>query len=380
MSKLDRYIIRQIITTLLFSIIALCVIFIVVNLMETMDKFIDAGVELKIIIKYYAVYLPEILKILTPVSILISCLLTIGKLSNNNELTAMKSGGMSLYRIIFPIAILGIVLSGMQYYFNGWVVPIANEEKEHISQVYLKKFSSDTYISNLAFRASPTRNVLIRYYDASNKTAQRVVVEDYIYVSEEERDKSIKEVNKVENGGIIPRLISRIEARQMIWNEALNSWQLESGIVKKIYKDKEIEVEKFTSLPIDINILPRQLSRMNKKAEQLTFDEIKSYIGVLKAGGKNIRKLEIDYRSEQALPLANFIVILFAVSFASVKKRGGLAVQIAAAMVIAFSYLMCFQLAKPIGLAVDVSAILVGWSANILFFIVGIITLFKTRT
>ena len=110
---------------------------------------------------------------------------------------------------------------------------------------------------------------------------------------------------------------------------------------------------------------------MNKKTDQLTFTEMQDYITLLKTGGKDIRQMEIDYRSEQALPLANFIVILFAMPFASLKKRGGLAVQIAAAMVIAFYYLICFQLSKPIGLSIDISPFLVGWSSNILFFILA---------
>jgi lipopolysaccharide export LptBFGC system permease protein LptF len=67
------------------------------------------------------------------------------------------------------------------------------------------------------------------------------------------------------------------------------------------------------------------------------------------------------------------------VSFASVKKRGGLAVQIAAAMVISFLYLMFFEISKPIGLAMNLSPIVVGWSANIIFLICGIINIINTR-
>lgn len=380
MFKLDRYILRQIIFTLIFTIIALCVIFIVVNLMETLDKFIDNNVSLEIIIKYYIIYLPEILKILTPVSVLIACLLITGKLSNNNELTAMRSGGMSLYRIIIPMSLIGIILSFGQYIFNGWIVPAANEEKARLEHIYLNKHSGDDFITNIAFRSSPERNVLIQYYDANNKTAQRVIIEDYIYTFKE---------NKVgaENSNItnkknksIPYLKSRIEAKQLVWNSENHSWDAINGIIKTIENDETIKLEKFDKMPIDININYKQLAKMNKKTDQLTFTEMQDYITLLKTGGKDIRQMEIDYRSEQALPLANFIVILFAMPFASVKKRGGLAVQIAAAMVIAFSYLICFQLSKPIGLSIDISPFLVGWSSNILFFILGIITILKTRT
>lgn len=361
MLKLDRYILKQIILTLIFAIFALCIIFIVVNLMETMDKFIDAKVSLDIITRYYLVYLPEILKILTPVSVLLACLLTVGKLSNNNEITAMKTGGLSLYRLIFPIFVLGVVLSLGQYYFNGWIVPAANEEKSRISEVHLKRGSGDGYISNLAFRDSPTRNILMQYYDAEMKIAYKIAIEDY-------------------DTNMATRLLSRLEAQQMYWNDTLKKWILKDGIVTKIDKNGHVRPERFDKLPINIRINQKQLAKINKKTKELTFDEMSDYIRLLRTGGKDVRKLEIEYRSEQALPLANFIVVFFAVTFASVKKRGGLAIQIAAAMVISFAYLICFQLAKPIGLVVNVSPIIIGWSSNILFFCAGVISLIKTRT
>lgn len=393
MAKLDRYILKQILSTFIFTVIALCVIFIIVNLMETLDKFIDNHVSFYIIAKYYITYLPEILKILTPVSILIASLLVVGRLSNNNELTAARSGGMSLYRIIIPIGIIGVLLSGFQYLFNGWIVPAANEEKARLGQVYLNKGTNDDIITNIAFRSSANRNVLIQYYDAKDKIAQRVAIEDYKYENDitEEDDNSIQSANTkkaavsskaaLTDGKPIPRLISRIDANHLKWNQDINSWEAINGTIRKMNDNGEsITLEYFDNMPVEVNISDRQLARMNKKTDQLTFSELEDYIYLLKQGGKDIRKMEINYRSEQALPLANFIVILFGVSFASVKKRGGLAVQIAAAMVIAFSYLMCFQIAKPIGLVVDVSPVLVGWSSNIIFFIIGFITILKTRT
>ena len=57
MAKLDRYILKQILSTFVFTVIALCVIFIIVNLMETLDKFIDNHVSFYIIAKYYITYL-----------------------------------------------------------------------------------------------------------------------------------------------------------------------------------------------------------------------------------------------------------------------------------------------------------------------------------
>jgi lipopolysaccharide export system permease protein len=358
----DKYILKQIILTLVFALVALCVIFIVINFMEKMDDFMDNKVTWQTIVKYYFVYLPEILKILTPVSILLACLFTVGRLSNNNEITAMKSGGMSLYRLITPIALLGILLSAGQYYFNGWIVPTANEEKERISQEDLKQTYSEKSVNNLALRDSPNRNILMQYYDTRIKKGFKILIEEFL----NNNDKLI--------------IVKKIEAKNILWIDETQSWILNDVIVRNVKNQNEVIAERYEKLPIDLNIKHKQIVKINKKANEMNFDEMEEYINVLKNGGRDVRKLEIEYNAAKALPMANFIVILFAVSFASVKKRGGLAVQIAAAMIIAFSYLIFFEISKPIGLSMNISPIIVGWSANIIFLISGIVSIFKTRT
>lgn len=358
--------------TLFFALFALCIIFIVVNFMERMGNFMDSKVSWQTIIKYYIVYLPDILRILTPVSILLACIFTIGRLSNNNEIIVMKSGGMSLYRLIFPIALLGILLSAGQYYFNGWIVPVANEEKEKISQEDLKRSFADAPVYNLALRDSPHRNILMQYYDTKAKKGFKISIEEFA----NSYDKSTSDKSVYDK----PIIVKKIEARNILWVDETQSWILNNVVVRNVKNQNEIDVQRYEELPIDLNLKHRQIVKINKKSNEMNFDEMKEYIDVLRNGGKDVRKLEIEYHAARALPLANFIVILFAVSFTSVKRRGGLAVQIAAAMIIAVVYLIFFEISKPLGLAMNISPIIVGWSANIIFFISGIISIFKTTT
>ena len=363
MNLIDRYILKQIIQTLFFVLMALCVIFIIVNFMDRMDTFMDSKVKLITIIKYYLVYLPDILKILTPVSILIACLFAIGRLSNNNEITIMKAGGMSLNRLLFPIAVLGILLSVGQFLFNGWVVPKANLEKENISRVELNRAKSGNPINQLAFRDNPNKNVLINYYDPMSQKGYGITIELYS-----------------KGTSTIPKLEKKIEAQTIIWNKTQKEWILEDVISRDIISNSQITTTRYTSLPVELNITDKQMEKLSRRIDEMTFTELEEYIKLLKNGGKDTKRLEVDYYSWQALPLANFIVILFAVSFASVKKKNGLATQIAAAMVITFAYLIFFEIFKPIGIELNFPPQLIGWFANILFAIGGIITIFKTRT
>lgn len=358
---LDRYILRQVIVTFIFVLVALCVIFIIVNSMDQMDKFMDNNVGISIIVLYYLNFLPDILRILVPISLLISVLLVIGKLSNNNEITALKSGGGSLYRMIFPFIILGILLSLGQYYFNGWIVPRSNAEKERISQVYLKKGGINS-ILNLYFRDNAFCNVGMRYYDPVTDIGHNVSID---YFDSAYTDKSV--------------LICRIEAKNIKWNDSLKEWMLHNLVKRNFIDSSHISTFLLDSERVILNINNKQIARINKKPDEMNFTEMADYISILSNGGKDVRQMQNEYYSSQALPLANLIVILFGVPFASVKRRGGMAVQIAAAMVIVAFYLIFFMIIKPLGLALNLPPILVGWLANILFLFAGVITIIKTQ-
>lgn len=356
---IDRYILRQFVMTLVFAIVALCVIFLVVNLMENLDDFIDQNAKFNIIAQYYLSFFPEILKILTPIAVLISTLFTIGKLSTNNELTAMKTGGLSLYRLMVPLVTFSILLSFGQLYFNGWVVPIANKNKLEIEKVYLNKSKGQAgTLFNLFFRDGPNKNVMMQYYQANEKSGYQVGIEEY-------------------SSEVSPRLINRIEAERLKWTG--NKWLLVKGIKRK-FKDGQVTAERFDTISLSLNIKHNQLIKLKMLPEEMNFDEKSQYIEVLQMGGKDTRKNMIDYYAGYAFPFANFIVILFGVPFASVKKKGGIAIQIGAAMVIVFAYLIFTEISKTIGFASNLDPLLTGWSANIIFFGVGLVVLFKTKT
>ncbi len=360
MNIIDRYILRQLAFTLFFALVALCVIFLVVNLMENLDDFLDNDAAFFSIAEYYINFFPYILSIMTPIAMLLSTLFTIGKLSNLNEITAMKSGGMSLYRLMIPLILFSIALSFAQLYFNGWIVPGANAKKIEMERKFLNKSSGGMALYNIYFRDNPLRIVTMGYYDERGKTANRVSIEDY--------DSELK-----------PRMVRRIEAAYLRWSPEKNAWTAINGIQRN-FEQGNIHAKKFDSLEIILNISHDKIVRLKRAPDEMTFDELREYITLLKTGGKDVRKQMIEYHGNFAFPFANFIVVLFGVPFASVRKKGGLAIQIAAAMIISFLYLVFTKVSQTIGYAAELDAVISGWMANIIFLLFGIFVLFKTKT
>ncbi|MDC1068107.1 LptF/LptG family permease [Candidatus Kapabacteria bacterium] len=359
MTIIDRYIIKQFIQTLVYSILALYFIFIIVTLMENLDEFLDQGVDTIIIIKYYLYYFPEITKLMTPVSMLLATLFSVGRLASLNEVTAMKTGGQSLYRLMLPILLFGMALSFWQLYFNGWVVPPSIERKNEIERVYLKKKKTTNSIYNLYFRDTPTRNLSINYYNSDGKYGRNFAIEEFT-----NDDK--------------PRLISRIEAANVKWDEDNNDWLL-LNVLQKNFNDT-LYSKSLDSLHLSLKIDHSQLVKLKKELEEMDFTELKQYIDLLEQGGKDVSKQLIEYNAELAFPFANFIIVLFGVPFASIKKKGGMAVQIAAALVVSFCYLIFTEISKTIALANNLDPLISGWLANLVFLVFSLIIVLRTKT
>lgn len=360
MKILYRYILKSFINTLVFSLVALCTIFLIVNLLDNLDEFLDQKASILVISEYYASAFPEIIKMLMPVAILISTLFTVGKFSSQNEITAMKSGGMSLYKIMYPLAIFCMLLSFGQLYFNGWIVPKVNTRKIQMEVQYLEKDKKDGPLYNLYLRDNPKRNLVMGFFDADEQFGTKISIDEF-------------------SSDTCPRIIKKYEAERIQWDPAAKSWRLLNCVIRKFDSVKST-TEFHDIYNIKLTLKQNQMKYLQKLPDQMNFDEFKSYINVMKQGGKDVRKLLIEYYGDYALPFANFIIILFAVPFASIKKRGGIAMQIAAAMVITFTYLVFIKVGQTIGFSMNLEPIISAWMANIIFFIAGLFVIYKTKT
>src|SRR3989339_1227058 len=134
MKILDKYLVKQFLLTIIFGLLAFTLIFVVIDMMENLDDFIDQNVSMDIILNYYLVFSPEIIRLITPVAVLFAALFTAGKAANLSELTAIKASGVGLYRFMAPFVIAALFISLLSIYFGGYLVPMANETKIYIER------------------------------------------------------------------------------------------------------------------------------------------------------------------------------------------------------------------------------------------------------
>jgi lipopolysaccharide export system permease protein len=361
--KLDVYILRHLVATVLFSILGLCVLFVVVHLLENLDNFLDRKTPPLVIGLFYLNYLPEIIKIITPIAMLLSSLFTMGRFSTLNELTAMKVGGMSLYRIMVPLLLFGLLLSATQFYFDGWIVPRANRFKAEFERKYLGKGRVETSLYNLYVRDTPTRNLIIRFYDDLTKTGSGLTMEEY---SSEDT----------------PRIIRRVDASNFSYDTVKNAWQLRNVFDHRFTPDFQSRpvVSLSSASTLALNTTPKILMQFQRNTSELTFPELKEYIDASERGGKDVRQQRIAYWGEYALPFANLIVMLFGVPLSGGQRKAGLALEITMAMVIAFLYVASIRIGQTLGLAGDVHPALAAAVPHLLFLLAGLANILRART
>jgi lipopolysaccharide export system permease protein len=356
MTIIDRYVLKQFIVTAFFALIAFIIIFVAVDMMENLDDFLDKNATTSVMIMYYAYFIPEIVKLMIPVAMLLSALFTTGRLSTFNELTAMKSSGISLYRYMIPLLVFALLISGFQIYFNGWVVPLANKKKLDIGRIYFQKYIEFVSKNNIYIQDSETRILSIGLFDDRRNVAFRVSIQDF-------------------NQNDLTIVTDRYDASQMEWSAAQNSWTLINGTMRNFAGGIET-VRKFTSYPIGkLNFSPEDIRKKQEKPDEMDYTDLKKFIDNQQRAGYDVSRWLVDFYGKIAFPFSSFIVVLFGIPFSSIKRRSGLGVEFGIALAVCFLYMIFLKVSQAFGYNGDLNPLLTAWLANIIFLFVGIYNL-----
>ena len=125
-SKIDRYLTRQVLVSTLFAVMVLSMVLILGNVFkEVHDLLVNKGAPVSFVAIFILQLLPYSLVFTIPWAFLAAVLLTFGRLSSDQEITALRSSGMSLYRIATPVLLLGLGFSSICLWLNATHAPRA---------------------------------------------------------------------------------------------------------------------------------------------------------------------------------------------------------------------------------------------------------------
>jgi lipopolysaccharide export system permease protein len=357
MTILDRYLIRKFSFNLFFGTFAFVIIFLVVDLIENVDKFIDLNVKFATVLIYYVYYIPYIISLTLPVAMLLACLFALGSMSQHNEIIAQKSAGISLYRITLPLLGLGLVISIASGFFNELVVPYSNQARLDIYRYQMKKNPrnigtrrNDIYIQDIK-----NRMVSIAFYNGNTKEAITVSLQYF-------------------DGPVIVR---RIDAKKMIWQDS--SWIMQD-VTERAFSDTVETMTSYKQLVMkDLHFKPESLLEVQKNPEEMSYAELKSFIADMNRIGAEVRKWIVELYLKVSYPFSNFIIILFGAPIAAQKRRSGTAVGIGISLMVCFIYFMFMRTGQVLGHQGTLAPWLAAWIGNIAFGVAGILIMIKIR-
>lgn len=382
-TRADRYILRQFVQTFLFGILAFITIYLVVDLIENLDDFADRDTPADVIFKYYLFYIPEIVKLIVPISMLLAGLFTFSRLDNTHELTALRAAGRSMKRIAFPLIVFGLFVGSGMVWFNGWVVPSANKSVYDIRRHYLGKDVMGG-ASNVMLRISPVLHLRMDYFNAEKGTANSVSLEKL----EETTRLPIPRTETTENQETIAgqdtivtlAVVERIDALRMEYDSANSGWKMLNGIARNLRDPDRVDATPFQERHIDSKILPitpDELVLSQQDPNELTLEELRDRIEREEESGRDVRKLKINYYSYFAFPFAAFIVVFFGIPFSSAQRKGGAAIPIALTALISAIYLVFTEVSKTLAFTADIPPVVTAWLANGIFLMIGLFNLWR---
>lgn len=360
MQRFDWYIVRRLLAGYGLLIGILIVFFIVVHYSEHMDDFHDRSAPtVEVFLTYYPNLIPEIIRLVSPLALFLAAIHLTGKLAQTLQLVALQSSGVSLYRIVRPYALVGIMVTVGMFFFNGWIVPQANRTVLDFEQRYLKDQARSVATTDIHRQNRPGSILTVSYYDREGAVGHRVSLQDF---------------------DDIDGMSRRVDAPRMEWIDSLSVWRLREPLIRTFDANGLQTRVRATTMDTTLNILPHDLARTERDVESMTIPVAAGYLEELRRSGiAELGRTMVAYYDKFAYPLANVILIFIALPIASVRRRGGQAAQVAIGLSIAFAYLALQKLAEPFGYSGELSPMATAWLPHVVFACVAVILFMTSR-
>lgn len=354
MRLISRYVLRQFMASLVLSLAAFAAIFVVIDLVDRLSAFIDREVSVGVMGLFYLYYLPYIFVLVMPMAVLLAGLFCMGNLIRNGELLAMKASGISLYQVVVPLQMCALCVSLMAVWLADRVVPEANYRRAEIEQSRNSELGPRMVRSQVVLRDVGGRIFSVREYDPVEKKGRDVLLDIY------------------EN-----RLAERIRASEVAWEG--DQWVFFNGDRRLLLDREEIFIAFDAWAVPGITLTPADFAREYRPEEQMTFSELRAFIARKEQSGEQTLREWVALHLRLSFPFANFVIGLFGLPLASRMRRTGRPLQVGVCLLACFAFYGCIQMGRAMGWNGVVPPVWGAWGANVLFALIGVILLIRTR-
>jgi LPS export ABC transporter permease LptG len=357
---IDRYILREFLKVLALVLISVVALFTIVDYNEIASDVRKHAIGLQTLLSYYRFQIFYVLNWTLPISVLVATLVTFGILSKNNEVTAIKSGGVSLYRIAMPILAVAAMVSIFAYLILDFVLPYSNERAAEMKN----KIEGKPAVT----KASEQK----LWYLGKG----RYIINFLSY------DKNKRELSQVQVFEFHPtdfRMTRRVYAKFARWNGS--AWAFEDGWMRSFTDDGRSTFTPITTpLPLFYPETPADFAADVKPPDQMTYAQLRRYIQTIRNSGYAAEELTVKLYAKTSWPGISFVMALIALPFAFRMGKKGALYGVGIALILGIFYWMIYAVFTKFGEVGNLPPLLSAWSANILFALAAIYLFLHVET
>jgi len=361
MRILDRYVLREFLRTYLIIFFSFAVVFIVIDVIDNLPRLIRNGATTPQATLYYALRLPYLIVLTSPVTVLLTGLFMMNALSKHNESIAIRAAGVSIKRAMLPLFGIGLLVSLGIAVMGEYLLPWAETTKNYVYNVQIKGEQPDDQMlkARIHYQGKSNDFYYFGFFDGY-KNNLRII--DLTRI-----DYKTKQVTE------------HITASSADWNGS--RWIIRDCEIRRFAGGKQVFHIYYpeTNLAI-LDVQPQDFIRITQKTLSLTFWQLKDYIGRIKKLGDDPSREVVDLHMKLAFPLTNLIVIFFFIPIATSNIRSkGRGLVIMLGLVVCFAYLIVVRVSQSLGYNGVIPPVWAAWLPNGIFTMLGLGFLYKAE-
>ena len=374
---IDKWLIAQLIPPLIFSISAFTVVSLSVGVMfDLIRKIVEFGLPFGLALKILFLKLPGFLVLSFPMSVLLSTLLTYGKLSSNSELLALRSIGIKTSRFVAPALIVSIFMTGITFFFNNSLVPYSNKlaeisMRDGLGKSTIIESGNDVFFPGYGSLIDPK----------TNKPSEKNTYLTQIFFSRVVENKIMKNVTLLD--------FSRIGNKQVLSAESASfdkenlRWIFKNGKIIYFSSDAQTSIINFKTYFYPLGDGPLKVSEIQKDANDMTVAEAIAAKNIYENAGnvKDARKMKVRIQEKFTLPFACLVFGLIGSSLGSKPNlRSSRGQGFGLSVILILIYYVISFLFSSLGVKGLLSPILAAWLPVLISLGVGIYLLRKSSS
>lgn len=358
MKILDWYILKRYLFTFLMMLLLFIPIGITVNLAEKIGKILENEVPFDAVAAYYLDFTIYFANLLFPIFLFLSVIWFTSKLANNTEIVAFLSSGVSFTRFLRPYLIGATIVAILALFLGMFLAPKASQGFNEFKYKYLSQNKKIQDTKNVFRQINDNDYIYVSSYDPKRKVGQNFTLEHF-------------EGNTLKY---------KIFANNIQYFEEDSTYRLRT-YYKRIFDslgNVTVESERRKNMKFDFDV--DDLTPVNYIAETKLYGELVDFIDKEKArGSSNIGRYEVVKYKKWSIPVSVFILTIIAVAVSSIKRRGGMGVNLAFGIAIAMIYVFFDKIFGVMAEQSDFSPIIAVWFPNVVFGILAIYLLYNAK-